>query len=212
MDSGAATTYSYDAANQLNTETSAAVTTYTYDNNGNTTIINAAGSLTTHTWDLENLTTKTQLPTGTVNTMTYDGDGVRRQLQDSGGVKNFVWDGQNLLLETDNSNTTSAAYTMAPQGGVYPERSEWGNLVSQRRGGSTYVHLFDALGSTDRLTDSSQNVTVSYLYRGFGEQTVLSGSSANPFTWVGRLGYYRQTDPAPTGSGREPINPAPADS
>jgi len=35
---------------------------------------------------------------------------------------------------------------------------------------------------------------VSYLYKAFGEQSVLSGSHANPFTWVGRLGYYRQAD------------------
>ena len=54
----------------------------------------------------------------------------------------------------------------------------------------------DALGSTDRLTDSSQNTLVSYLYRAFGQQSVLSGSSANRFTWVGRLGYYRQPDTA----------------
>lgn len=35
---------------------------------------------------------------------------------------------------------------------------------------------------------------MAYRYRAFGEQTVLSGSSPNRFTWVGRSGYYRQPD------------------
>ncbi|NIM52758.1 MAG: hypothetical protein GTO22_26520, partial [Gemmatimonadales bacterium] len=69
-------------------------------------------------------------------------------------------------------------------------------LVSQRRSGATSFHHYDALGSTDRLTDSSENTDISYLYKAFGQQTVLSGSHANPFTWVGRLGYYRQKDPS----------------
>ena len=45
-----------------------------------------------------------------------------------------------------------------------------------------------------RQTDSVHSAVVSYLYRAFGEQTVLSGSDPNRFTWVGRLGYYRQPD------------------
>jgi hypothetical protein len=45
-----------------------------------------------------------------------------------------------------------------------------------------------------QLTDASQNEVVSYRYRAFGEQTVVSGSSPNRFGWVGRVGYYRQPD------------------
>jgi len=63
-----------------------------------------------------------------------------------------------------------------------------------RRYDSSKFYHFDGLGSTERLTYSNQNTVVSYLYRAFGEQSVVSGSSANPFTWVGRLGYYRQPD------------------
>jgi len=37
---------------------------------------------------------------------------------------------------------------------------------------------------------------VAYRYRAFGEQTVVSGSSPNRFTWVGRSGYYQQPDSA----------------
>ena len=73
-------------------------------------------------------------------------------------------------------------YTYNPRG--------YGELVGQSR----YFHHYDALGSTDRLTDAAQAAVVSYLYRAFGEQTVLSGSSVNRFGWIGKLGYYRQPD------------------
>ncbi len=41
-----------------------------------------------------------------------------------------------------------------------------------------------------QMTDGNETVANEYLYRSFGEQSVLSGSYDNPFTWVGRLGYY----------------------
>jgi hypothetical protein len=115
-----------------------------------------------------------------------DGDGKRRRIEDSGGLRNLIWDLENILVETDSNDATAAAYTLAPE--VY------GELISQRRSGATSFHHFDALGSTNKLTDSSANTLAEYLYRAFGQQTVLSGSSANPFTWVGKLGYYRQPD------------------
>jgi hypothetical protein len=87
-----------------------------------------------------------------------------------------------------------ARYTLAPE--------LYGALVSQRRSGATSFHhgvhpersRRDALGSTDRLTDAAQGVLNSYLYRAFGEQTQLSGTTPNPFTWVGKLGYVHQPD------------------
>jgi len=49
-------------------------------------VINAAGSLTTHTWDLEDRLTKVEVAGGAVNTMSYDGDGKRRRTEDSDGL------------------------------------------------------------------------------------------------------------------------------
>lgn len=52
------TTVTYDAANQLTLEQrsggSAYTTTNTYDNNGNLTVTNANGTVTTTTWTYEN--------------------------------------------------------------------------------------------------------------------------------------------------------------
>ncbi len=58
------------------------------------------------------------------------------------------------------------------------------------RRGSTYYHLYDQLGSTRLLTDASQTVTDTYHYYAFGEIRSSSGSTTNPFKFVGRLGYY----------------------
>ncbi|MCJ7750210.1 MAG: hypothetical protein MUQ65_03805, partial [Armatimonadetes bacterium] len=138
--------------------------------------------LTTYSWDVENHMTGVELPDATLNTITYDGDGKRRQYEDSAGLRKFIWDGQNILLQTDSGGTTNRDYTCNPQ--------LYGELISQ----SNLFHHYDALGSTMQLTDETQGAVVSYLYRAFGEQTVLSGSSANRFTWVGKLGYYRQPD------------------
>lgn len=130
--------------------------------------------------------TKVELPASVVNTITLDGDGKRRSIEDSAGLRNLVWDAENILAETDSGGTTEAAYTLAPEA--------YGSLISQRRSGATSFHHYDALGSTNKLTDTNEATEVEYLYKAFGDQSILSGSHSNPFTWVGQLGYYRQAD------------------
>jgi len=187
LEGGTTTTYSYDAANQLNVEvTPSARTTYAYDANGNTQVTNAAGSLTTYAWDIENHLTVAQLPAGGRTTATYDGQGNRRSYHDSGGLRSILWDGENILIEADSGGSTVARYTMAPQ--------LYGSLISQRRSGATSFHHFDALGSTRALTNAAQTPTDTADYKAFGLTNASSGSTTNPFRWVGRYGYYRQPD------------------
>ena len=93
--------------------TSAGVTTYTYDGDGNLLTSLAPGNQwTTNTWDGENRLTKVALPSGIVDTFTYNGDGQRVQKQDSAGTTKHVWDGQNILLETNASNVIQVVYTL----------------------------------------------------------------------------------------------------
>jgi len=58
----------------------------------------------------------------------------------------------------------------------------------------TSYHLYDQIGSTRKLLDSSQATT--YSYYAFGQVRSSSSSTTNPFKFVGRLGYYddRSTD------------------
>ena len=98
-----------------------------------------------------------------------------------GAWAGFVNDGENVLLETDSGGSTQVAYTLEP--------ALYGNLVAQRRSGTSWWHHFDALGSTERLVGSDGATGVRYLSTAFGLPTVLAGSSANPYTWNGRLQY-----------------------
>jgi hypothetical protein len=82
------------------------------------------------------------------------GRGHGRTPRDSDGLRYIGWDGENIIGEADASLVTIVRYTLAPE--VY------GSLLSQRRSGATSFHHFDALGSTDRLTDSSANTLISY--------------------------------------------------
>ena len=67
-------------------------------------------------------------------------------------------------------------------------------MVSQLRGAASQFFLFDGLGSTDRLTDSSANITDNYVYQAFGSIKASTGTSANPFRFVGQSGYYLNPD------------------
>jgi len=190
INGGVRTTSTYNAANELTkSQATGGVTTTTYDANGNLLLsTNPSNQRTTNTWDFENRLTQVSLPSAIVDIFTYNGDGQRVQKQDSTGVTKHVWDGQNILLETNSSNIIQVVYTLQPM--------LYGNLISQNRSGTTSFYLFDGLGSTTQLANSSGSVSDSYLYDSFGNILSTSGSTTNWFRCVGALGYYYDTDVA----------------
>ena len=98
----------------------------------------------------------------------------------------YIWDGDNILMEKDDTGQTTAEYTYNPK--------PHGELISQRHkvgmSWQTRYHEFDAIGSTKALTDETGAVTDTYQYDAWGNQISTTGSSENPFRWVGKLGYY----------------------
>ncbi len=64
-----------------------------------------------------------------------------------------------------------------------------GRISSNREGVKRYFH-FDALGSTRALTDSTGSVTDTYEYNAFGVLESSTGTSVNPYRYVGQWGYY----------------------
>jgi len=99
---------------------------------------------------------------------------------------NPIWDFENYLAETDDQNEIQAVYTNEPQ--------SYGNLISQyRKEGPiwtpSYYH-YDALGSTRVLTDDAGDASDTYVYDVWGTEVAVSGSTVNPFRWVGDVGYY----------------------
>ena len=99
-------------------------------------------------------------------------------------ITKYVWDTVSdcVLSELDENNAVTAVYTNEPQ--------QYGGVLSQRRGTTSHYHHHDALGSTRFLTDSSGNVTDTYLYDAWGNNVASTGMTVNPFKWVGKYGYY----------------------
>lgn len=98
---------------------------------------------------------------------------------------NFFWDPveDNIIQERDETGAVTAEYATEPY--------LYGNLISQNRGGVESQYHFDSQGSTLALTDDNQNVTDTYAYSAFGEVTAHTGSTVNPFQYIGQDGYYR---------------------
>lgn len=69
-----------------------------------------------------------------------------------------------------------------------------GGVQKQRRNSVDRWYLFDGLGSTRALTDSGQGVTDIYSYEAFGNTLTSTGSTINPFRYVGNLGYYAEDE------------------
>ena len=87
------------------------------------------------------------------------------------------------LSELDGANAVQAVYTNEPQ--------QYGGVLSQRRGTTTSTLHADALGTTRLLTSSTQTTTDTYLLDAWGNPITSSGTTVNPFRWVGRYGYYQ---------------------
>ena len=96
----------------------------------------------------------------------------------------FVWDSVNdcVMSELDGSGAVQVTYTNEPQ--------QYGGVISQRRGTTTSTYHADALGSTRALSDSSGSVTDTYLNDAWGNSVASTGTTVNPFKWVGQYGYY----------------------
>ncbi|MBL8820595.1 MAG: RHS repeat-associated core domain-containing protein, partial [Planctomyces sp.] len=99
----------------------------------------------------------------------------------------FVWDPVNdwVISELDGTGATQAVYTNEPQ--------QYGGVLSQRRGSTSRFLHADALGTTRLLTSTAGATTDTYLLDALGNPVSSTGSTVNPFRWVGRYGYYTDT-------------------
>ena len=59
-----------------------------YHDNGNLTVTNDNGTVTTNTWTYESRLRTVKLATPATTTFTYDGDGLRRQTVTAAGTTN----------------------------------------------------------------------------------------------------------------------------
>ena len=157
-------------------------TKYAYDATGNRTLQRTPSGITTCTWDKSNRMVAAQSPSGDRHTFAYDAAGRRVSKETATATAKYIRDFNRILLETDAGDATQVLYTASP--------GDFGNLISEYDQSNSSFHLYDALGSTEALTDAAQSVIDRYAYRAFGLLELHSGSSPSPFTFVGRQGYF----------------------
>jgi RHS repeat-associated protein len=139
----------------------------------------------TYSYDFESHMTQREASGGSTDTHEYDGDGrrMRSKLDDAADWTHFIHDEltENLICEYTLISGTFTIKALNTYG--------LGLISSNRQGTIRYFH-FDGLGTTQHLTDSTQAVTDSYTYDACGVPTSATGSSTNPYRYVGQWGYY----------------------
>jgi RHS repeat-associated protein len=175
-------TYTYNARNQLVTETCGLnVRTYSYDNNGNVTKIEEKVDTTVilteeMAYDKLNRMLRHEGPSG-VEVFAYRGAEWHRFSQaTAAGGTSFLYDGDNVVA--DIASGVDAFY-------VTPFLDQ--NL-SITTGGSTYYYSQDGLGSVRTLTDSTGTVKNTYDYLPFGgaHQPGTNVTVGQRYTYTGR--------------------------
>lgn len=169
-------TYGYDDANRL---TVGGEFSYVYDNNGNLTQRIKAGETTTFAYNHENLLTTTSGVSNIHNV--YNGLGQRISRSENGVDTRYVLDVAtslpSVVAETDESGNVRAYYVY----GI--------GLISRISAeGSRLVYHFNNRGDTLALTDTTGNVTDTYTYDEFGQLFNSTGTTVNPFKFVGKFG------------------------
>ena len=175
---GVTTNYTTNSVNE--TTSTSDGTIYTYDADGNLISETNASGTTTYTYDsLDRLISVTS-PTDSF-IYEYDALGnLAATIHNGQTTQNLVdpvgFDGLPEVAQYDGNSNLIAGYTYGL------------GLVSQFTVSATNYYQFDAQGSTADLTNSSGAIQNSYSYLPFGGTLASSGSTYNPFTFVGQDG------------------------
>ena len=175
-EAGRETTYVYDAANQLLSETSEQGTiAYAYDANGNLASESSGGETVEYGYDFENRLVSVRGPSFSAR-YALAPDGKRLAKTVNGVTTTYVYDGLNAVEERTEGGDR-VAYLYGP--GV-------DELLMRDRDGSREYYHRSSVNSVIGLTDESGGVAGSYGYTAFGEGTHADERGFNPYRYTGR--------------------------
>ncbi|MEH1899398.1 MAG: putative Ig domain-containing protein [Nostoc sp.] len=175
------TTYSYDANDRLLSETHDGVaTSYSYDNNGNTLSRSNLTEQVSYQWDFENhlLAATTTTANGIKQVQyRYNPDGVKVATTVDGVETRYLVDTNlsfaQVLEEYGIDGEVQASYVFGH------------DLISQKRGDTISYYHTDALGSIRLITNTSGQVTDSYVYDAYGNILGSTGNTVNSYGYTG---------------------------
>jgi RHS repeat-associated protein len=186
--------YSYDSGNKLLQEVANGMTTvYQYDLNGNTISKTTGTSQVRYYWDDEDKMVRVE--DSVVMNFKVDGLGFRRFKEVVGQYQRwFVYDlGASevpglapLVAEYDGSGNLVAKY-----------HYDGGGLLAMTRNNQSYWYGFEGIGTTRQLMGSQGQVVDAYAFDAWGNEITNPQSQVpNPFKYVGKHGYYLDTESA----------------
>jgi RHS repeat-associated protein len=117
---------------------------------------------------------------------TYDAFGMRVATSSAAGARSYVW---NYALDLPSVATVRddagdlRYYIHTPAGKL---------LYAIEAGGARHFYHFDETGSAVALTDDSGSITDSYAIAPYGETVTQTGTTENPFTWMGAWGVMQE--------------------
>ncbi|MBI3940437.1 MAG: RHS repeat protein [Acidobacteria bacterium] len=155
---------------------------YSYDAMGRL----GTGGGRSYRWDLASRLASYTEGQSTVS-FTYDAFGNRLARAQAETTQSYVWNyalGLPSISIVREGDTTLRYYIHTPAGSLLHSIEESGNA---RR----FYH-YDEMGSTLFLTDDSGQISDSYAYSASGQLTAATGTSDNPFTYIGRFGVLRE--------------------
>lgn len=174
------TVYTYDTNDRLLTETLASkVTTYGYDNNGNTVSKISDLDRVFYDWDFENrLISADTNGDGTPDVVyQYDADGIRVSSTVAGEETRYLIDTVQPYQQVIEEYTPGGVIKVSYVHGL--------DLISQLRDTSRSYYHVDGLGSTRALTNAAGVVTDRYIYDAFGRTIGQVGSTGNVYLFAG---------------------------
>jgi len=131
---------------------------------------------------------------------TYSADGLRLRAQESNHPYPDRWFLYAGVLPFCEGTLSGDTHSLCAQGRLYTSNkiyireglSYYDPLVFLTLPGVGYrYYLYDGLGSTRQLLSSAQTTTDTYSYEAFGNLLGSTGSTSNPYRYVGSLGYYQ---------------------
>ncbi|MRR29892.1 RHS repeat protein, partial [bacterium] len=176
IENGVRTDYT---TNRMNQYTTVGDTTYAFDAAGNLVSETSPSGTITYSYDSENRLIAVHEGSDTW-TYAYDAFGQRVQADHNGDVTNYVIDPVglgNVVGEYDSLGNLKTHYDYG-----------FGLLSQTTAAGISSWYTFDALGNTAELTDAAGLVANSYVYAPFGEIIDQTGTVTNPFQFVGEWG------------------------